>query len=115
MKATAINHTAALAVQSKYSTTPLCALNPRTLTVDIVLPVLNEVHILEKSVRTLCAYMDDNLPYRYQIAIVDNGSADGTRQVAAILAEHFPAVRAVCLPKKRSRAGTQASVAAKPR
>ena len=105
MKATAINHTAALAAQSKYSTTPLRALNPRTLTVDIVLPVLNEVHILEKSVRTLCAYMDDNLPYRYQIAIVDNGSTDGTRQVAAILAEHFPAVRAVCLPKKsRGRA-----------
>ena len=105
MKTTAINHTAALAAQSKYSTTPLRALNPRTLTVDIVLPVLNEVHILEKSVRTLCAYMDDNLPYRYQIAIVDNGSTDGTRQVAAILAEHFPAVRAVCLPKKsRGRA-----------
>ena len=105
MKATAINHTTALAAQSKYSTTPLRALNPRTLTVDIVLPVLNEVHILEKSVRTLCAYMDDNLPYRYQIAIVDNGSTDGTRQVAAILAEHFPAVRAVCLPKKgRGRA-----------
>lgn len=105
MKATAINHTAALAVQSRYAATPLRALNPRTLTVDIVLPVFNEVHILEKSVRTLCAYMDDNLPYRYQIAIVDNGSTDGTRQVAAILAEHFPAVRAVCLPKKgRGRA-----------
>ena len=109
MKATAINHTAALAAQSKYSTTPLCALNPRTLTVDIVLPVLNEVHILEKSVRTLCAYMDDNLPYRYQIAIVDNGSTDGTRQVASILAEHFPAVRVVYLPEKgRGRALKQA-------
>ena len=104
MKTAAINYTATLAA-SRCKTTPLCALNPRTLTVDIVLPVLNEVHILEKSVRTLCAYMDDNLPYRYQIAIVDNGSTDGTRQVAAILAEHFPAVRAVCLPKKgRGRA-----------
>ena len=104
MKTAAINYTAALAA-SRCKTTPLCALNPRTLTVDIVLPVLNEAHILEKSVRTLCAYMDDNLPYRYQIAIVDNGSTDGTCQVAAILAEHFPAVRAVCLPKKgRGRA-----------
>ena len=105
MKATAINHTAALAAQSKYSTTPLRALNPRTLTVDIVLPVLNEAHILEESVRALCMYMDDNLPYRYQIIIADNGSTDGTRRVAAMLAEHFPAVRVVCLPEKgRGRA-----------
>lgn len=104
MKTAAINYTAALAA-SRCKTTPLCALNPRTLTVDIVLPVLNEAHILEKSVRTLCAYMDDNLPYHYQIIIADNGSTDGTRRVAAMLAEHFPAVRAVCLPEKgRGRA-----------
>ena len=86
MKATAINHTAALAVQSRYAATPLRALNPRTLTVDIVLPVFNEAHILEESVRTLCTYMDDNLPYRYRIIIADNGSTDGTRRVAAMLA-----------------------------
>ncbi len=109
MKATAINHTAALAAQSKYSTTPLRALNPRTLTVDIVLPVLNEAYILEESVRTLCMYMEDNLPYHYQIIIADNGSTDGTRRVAAMLAEHFPAVRVVCLPEKgRGRALKQA-------
>ena len=109
MKTTAINHTAALAAQSKYSTTPLCALNPRTLTVDIVLPVLNEAYILEESVRTLCMYMEDNLPYHYQIIIADNGSTDGTRRVAAMLTEHFPAVRVVCLPEKgRGRALKQA-------
>lgn len=105
MKATAINHTAALAAQSRYGATPLRALNPHTLTVDIVLPVLNEAHILEESVRTICTYMNDNLPYRYQIIIADNGSTDGTRRVAAMLAEHFPAVRVVCLPEKgRGRA-----------
>ncbi len=109
MKATAINHTAALAAQSRYGATPLRALNPRTLTVDIVLPVFNEAHILEESVRTLCTYMDDNLPYRYQIIIADNGSTDGTRRVAAMLAEHFPAVRVVYLPEKgRGRALKQA-------
>lgn len=109
MKATAINHTTALAAQSKYSTTPLRALNPRTLTVDIVLPVLNEAYILEESVRTLCMYMEDNLPYHYQIIIADNGSTDGTRRVAAMLTEHFPAVRVVCLPEKgRGRALKQA-------
>ena len=109
MKTTAINHTAALAAQSKYSTTSLRALNPRTLTVDIVLPVLNEAYILEESVRTLCMYMEDNLPYHYQIIIADNGSTDGTRRVAAMLTEHFPAVRVVCLPEKgRGRALKQA-------
>lgn len=109
MKTTAINHTAALAAQSKYSTTPLRALNPRTLTVDIVLPVLNEAYILEESVRTLCMYMEDSLPYHYQIIIADNGSTDGTRRVAAMLTEHFPAVRVVCLPEKgRGRALKQA-------
>ena len=59
--------------------------------------------------RTLCMYMEDNLPYHYQIIIADNGSTDGTRRVAAMLTEHFPAVRVVCLPEKgRGRALKQA-------
>ena len=108
MKTAAINYTAALAA-SRCKTTPLRALNPRTLTVDIVLPVLYEAYILEESVRTLCMYMEDNLPYHYQIIIADNGSTDGTRRVAAMLTEHFPAVRVVCLPEKgRGRALKQA-------
>ena len=35
----------------------LRALNPRTLSVDIVLPVLNEVHVIARSVSTLPAYL----------------------------------------------------------
>ena len=59
--------------------------------------------------RTLCMYMEDSLPYHYQIIIADNGSTDGTRRVAAMLTEHFPAVRVVCLPEKgRGRALKQA-------
>ena len=46
--------------------------------IDIVVPVLNEEKILQKSIMTLDEYMAKHLPYRYQITIADNGSQDKT-------------------------------------
>ena len=61
-------------------------------TVDVVIPVLNEAHVLQKSVETLLAFLRSSLRYRWQIVIVDNGSTDGTQAVAAELTAAHPEV-----------------------
>jgi glycosyltransferase involved in cell wall biosynthesis len=55
-------------------------------TVDVVIPVLNEAHVLEKSVNTVREYLGEGFPYRWRVVIVDNGSTDGTQDVARRLA-----------------------------
>jgi glycosyltransferase involved in cell wall biosynthesis len=60
--------------------------------VDVVIPVLNEAHVLERSVSTLRTYLHDNLPYEWRIVIVDNGSSDGTGAVAIRLCQRHPDV-----------------------
>jgi glycosyltransferase involved in cell wall biosynthesis len=58
--------------------------------VDIMIPVLNEAHVLERSVNTVRAFCAEHLPYRWRIVVVDNGSTDGTQEVAQRLALAFP-------------------------
>jgi glycosyltransferase involved in cell wall biosynthesis len=65
---------------------------PANATVDVVIPVLNEAHVLEKSVATVRAYLEANMPYRWRIVIADNGSVDGTGDVADRLAAAHPDV-----------------------
>ena len=89
-------------------------LNPRTLTVDIVLPVLNEAHVLERSVTKLHRCLASNLPYKWRIIIADNGSTDDTAAIARRLAERHPEIRLLQLPEKgRGRALKQAWVSSK--
>ena len=89
-------------------------LNPRTLTVDIVLPVLNEARVLEKSVTKLHKYLASNLPYKWRIVIADNGSTDGTAVIARRLAKRYPEIRLLQLPEKgRGRALKQAWMSSK--
>jgi len=64
---------------------PETAKDDARFTVDVVIPVLNEAHVLQKSVETLLAFLRSALRYRWQIVIVDNGSTDGTQAVAAEL------------------------------
>ena len=73
--------------------------------IDIVVPVLNEEKILQKSITTLDEYMAKHLPYRYQITIADNGSQDKTLEIANNLAEKYQSVRVVSLAERgRGRA-----------
>ena len=73
--------------------------------IDIVVPVLNEEKILQKSITTLDEYMAKHLPYRYQITIADNGSQDKTLEIAENLAEKHQSVRVVILAERgRGRA-----------
>ena len=73
--------------------------------IDIVVPVLNEEKILQKSITTLDEYVAKHLPYRYQITIADNGSQDKTLEIAKNLAEKHQSVRVVSLAERgRGRA-----------
>ena len=73
--------------------------------IDIVVPVLNEEKILQKSITTLDECMAKHLPYRYQITIVDNGSQDKTLEIAKNLAEKHQSVQVVSLAERgRGRA-----------
>jgi glycosyltransferase involved in cell wall biosynthesis len=58
-------------------------------TVDVVIPVLNEAHVLPRSVATVRRFLAERFPFRWRLVIVDNGSSDGTSEVAQSLAmEH---------------------------
>jgi len=77
----------------------------RTRLVEVVVPVYNEEHTVERCVRELHAYLGETFPYDYRITIADNASTDGTWAVATRLAEEIPQVTAVHLDQKgRGRA-----------
>jgi glycosyltransferase involved in cell wall biosynthesis len=78
--------------------------NPRPI-VDIVVPVYNEEHDLEPSVRHLRTYLDERFPYPARITIADNASIDSTWVIAQRLATSLPGVCAIHLDQKgRGRA-----------
>jgi len=56
--------------------------------VDLVIPVFNEAHVLERSVLRLADAMAE-ADFRWRIVVVDNGSTDGTLRIARRLAERF--------------------------
>ncbi|MEP7327488.1 MAG: glycosyltransferase, partial [Gemmatimonadota bacterium] len=73
--------------------------------VDVVIPVLNEAHVLEKSVTTLREFVAAYPQWNWRVVVVDNGSTDGTDRVALKLVEQFANVRFVQLPQRgRGRA-----------
>jgi glycosyltransferase involved in cell wall biosynthesis len=73
--------------------------------VDLVVPVLNEAHVLGKSVETMRAFLADRFPYPWRIVIAENGSKDGTIEVAERLAAKYDDVGCVLLGERgRGRA-----------
>ena len=74
-------------------------------TVDAVIPVYNEEHVLEQSVTTLHAFLAEHLPHDWRIVIADNASTDKTLDVAKALKQRFERVDYVHLDQKgRGRA-----------
>jgi glycosyltransferase involved in cell wall biosynthesis len=69
----------------------------KAATVDVVIPVLNEAHVLEKSVETVRAFLKNEFPYSWKLNIVDNGSTDGTGAIAERLSRTYPDVRAILI------------------
>jgi len=73
--------------------------------VDVVIPVLNEEKDLPRSVATLWDFLNEHLPYLWQIVIADNGSTDKTLAVAQALSQQYSHVTYVHLDLKgRGRA-----------
>lgn len=72
---------------------------------DLVIPCLNEAHVLERSVETVRDFLGRTFPYRWGVLIADNGSTDGTREIAQRLSEKYDEVSAVSLDQRgRGRA-----------
>src|SRR6516165_5571367 len=73
--------------------------------VEIVVPVLDEAHVLRASIERLHAYLTASFPFGFEVTIADNGSSDGTWEIATQLAEELPGVRAVHVDQRgRGRA-----------
>ena len=77
----------------------------RQRSVEIVVPVYNEAHVLAGSVGRLHAYLEASFPFPFTITVADNASTDSTWQVALDLTQRLPHVHAVHLDAKgRGRA-----------
>ncbi len=69
--------------------------------VDVLLPVYNEEHVLEKSVTTLRKFLQDNVTdFDWIITIGDNASIDRTLEIGKELEKRFEDVRVFHLPQK---------------
>jgi glycosyltransferase involved in cell wall biosynthesis len=74
-------------------------------TVDVVIPVYNEEHVLAESVATLRRFLSEGFHHQWRILIADNASTDGTLTVAQELAEEHSDVASLHVPEKgRGRA-----------
>ncbi len=77
----------------------------RPTVLDVVVPVHNEEHDLERSVRRLHDYLVAHFPYTFRITIADNASTDATLDIARKLSDELPEVTVVRLEQKgRGRA-----------
>ena len=73
--------------------------------VRLVIPCLNEVKQLEQTVRTVRDFLGKNFPYRWEVFVADNGSSDGTAELAERLSKEFNDVGYFTIPKRgRGRA-----------
>jgi putative flippase GtrA len=74
-------------------------------TLEVVIPVFNEQASLEKSVRTLHAYLTASFEIPWRITIADNASTDATLEVATLLTYDLDRLGVVHLDEKgRGRA-----------
>ncbi len=74
-------------------------------TVDVVIPVYNEEHVLPSSIEKLHGFLSANLPHEWRILIADNASIDSTLAVAQRLTEDFTQTAVLHIPQKgRGRA-----------
>ena len=70
------------------------------IVLDVMVPVYNEAHVLERSIATLHDYLHEHFPFTWRIVVVDNASTDGTLDVAHRCAERWSAVQVLHLDRK---------------
>jgi putative flippase GtrA len=68
--------------------------------VDVTVPVLDEERVLETSIHRLHRFLRTEMPFPWRITIVDNGSTDRTRAIAATLADRLDGVRVLHLDRR---------------
>jgi len=73
---------------------------------NVVIPVYNEEHVLAASLATLRDFLQQNLAgFAWHVTIADNASTDGTLRLAEELGRAYADVRVIHLPEKgRGRA-----------
>ena len=69
-------------------------------TVDVVIPCYNEVSVLRGSVERTLQLFDEHPGYDWRLVIADNGSNDGTSELARDLERDHERVRALVLTVK---------------
>lgn len=74
--------------------------NSGRIRVDVVIPCYNEVSVLRGSVERTLAVFDENPEYDWRLVIADNGSTDGTGDLARRLHEEDSRVKALVLTIK---------------
>lgn len=62
-----------------------------------MIPVYNEAHVLEGSVARLAEAMADYGGFEWRIVVVDNGSKDGTGEIAKRLSLNHDYVASICI------------------
>ncbi len=83
-------------------------------TVEVVIPVLNEAATLAVQMHKLNAFLKASIPYESTITIVDNGSNDGTWDIASALAKEGTGIKAIHMDQKgRGRALNRAWLTSK--
>ncbi len=65
------------------------------MNVDIVVPVHNQAHALERNIAALYGHLKGRFPYRWKLVVVDHGSTDGSFWEARKLEDRYPGVHAV--------------------
>lgn len=78
--------------------------------ISIVIPVYNEISILESSVTELSEALARRAP-SFEIIIAENGSTDGTKGLAAELSRRSPAVRVVSIEEPNYGAALKRGIA----
>ncbi len=68
--------------------------------VDVVIPCLNEVGVLRDSVQKTLALFDEFPGFDWHIVVADNGSTDGTGELARELEAEDSRVRALLIPQR---------------
>lgn len=68
--------------------------------VDVVIPCYNEVSVLRESVERTLRLFDEQPQYDWRLVIADNGSNDGTSELARALEAEHERVRALILTVK---------------
>ncbi|MEU6371847.1 glycosyltransferase [Streptomyces sp. NPDC046909] len=77
----------------------------RGRSVEIVVPVHNEAHVLAESIGRLHTYLEASFPFPFRITVADNASTDSTWREATDLTLRLPHVHAAHLEAKgRGRA-----------